>query len=299
MFEDDSIQESSSPATSEWNSLALGKTSSNILVRWAPWLANCAWVIGRPGSGKTVLLRRLIVSALCRGHQVVVIDSYKSDLSVFNHWLSGYAVTLADASALLGDLLDEVRRRGEVMKRLRVHTWTELSRRDQRKNGFSPITLVFNEDGKLSGDQYRGGNTLYPEINQTIESDQNVLRSQLGQLVRGARAFGIYMVVSTQTPHRSAIHSELESNLAARILLINDHDDPTPQALSMIFGPESQAVVELLAAKRSGVLGQAIFSDPSGTDLFQVDFIGQDEAVQILDESGVPEPEKRFGTSDS
>ena len=145
MFEDDSIQTSISPATSDWNSLALGKTLSNILVRWSPWLARCAWVIGRARSYKTVPLRRPIVSALCRGHHVVVIDFYKSDLFVFNRWLSGYAVTLADASALLGDLLDEVQRRGGVMKRLGVPTWTELSRRDQRKNGFSPITLVFDE----------------------------------------------------------------------------------------------------------------------------------------------------------
>lgn len=281
----------------DWAVLPIGMTAARDLVALCPRVDANTIVVGNTGSGKSVLLRRLTLSALCRGHQVVVLDSLTRDSSVLIPWLSGYAVTMTTAAAVISDLMDEVSRRGHILRERGVGYWSELPSKVRAENSILPVTLIVNNDGEFTSEFEEQDFSLFPELRESRRNEMEQIWVGLGRLAREARWVGVYVVFTTQRLTASTMPSELRFNFTSSVLLLGAGHAPSPQQVAIVFGSNAPAVSEILELNAPGLLGSAVISDSSGVREFQVDFIGHDEAPQILDALGIPKPERQYGQS--
>lgn len=297
MHQDDMIHEIVPSSGADWSILPLGMTAARDLVALCPGVDAHTMVVGYTGSGKSVLLRRLAISALCRGHQVVVIDSLTLDSSVLTPWLSGYAVTVPEAAAVIYDLIEEVSRRDKILVEAGIGFWSELPLKVRAENSILPVTLIVNNDGEFTSGFEERDFSLFPELRESRKREMERIWLGLGRLVRETGRVGVHVVFAAQRLTASTMPSELRSNFTASVLLLGAGHAPSPQQVAMVFGSNAPAVSEVLELNTSGPLGSAVISDSSGVREFQVDFIGDDEAPQILDALGIPKSERQYGQS--
>lgn len=297
MQQEDMTHEMTPSARADWSILPLGMTAARDLVALCPRVDANTMVVGHTGSGKSVLLRRLAVSALCRGHQVVVLDSLTRDSSVLIPWLSGYAVTMSTAAAVISDLREEVSRRAHILCEQGVGYWSELPTKVRAENSILPVTLIVNNDGEFTSEFEEKDFNLFPELRESRKREMERIWVGLGRLAREARWVGVYVVFSTQRLTASTMPTSLRVNFTSSVLLLGAGHAPSPQQIAIVFGSNAPAVAEILELNTSGPLGSAVISESSGVREFQVDFIGHDEAPQSLDTLGIPKPERQYGQS--
>src|SRR5690606_10988487 len=128
------------------------------------------------GSGKTIALRQIAVSALSRGHDVVLIDQIKGavDFIRIQHWFKGVAVTFDGASDAMVKVYEEVVRRKQVLIREGEGFWEDLSPDVREAEGIRPLTVMIDEFASLvlQVDIPKGADKSSPAIIEAMEINE-------------------------------------------------------------------------------------------------------------------------------
>jgi energy-coupling factor transporter ATP-binding protein EcfA2 len=194
-------------------------------------------VMGPCGSGKTVLMRQIILSALNHGHNVTVIEPMRrgGDYRVFEPWLTDL---VTDRSAAVGSLLAldaEVTRRIQMLHDHGVNRWDELPQSERVR----PITVVVDEFAYLVHYQ-RVPRSLDADDEYALEVRQHNAEAEraaflVKKIVHRARFAGVHLVIATQRMDYATMTSEVRSCFGNVIQMLRPDHAPSDTALSMAF----------------------------------------------------------------
>lgn len=148
-------------------------------------------IAGSSGSGKSVFLHALILSAMEQGYKMALIDPKRVELSFYkniNNLLLPIAKTSEEAENTIQNIYDLMESRYKKMDKL-----------EQRQSEETPILLVIDEFAELIEQNKR--------LMQTIE-----------RIASLGRACNIHLILSTQYPIVKYISNAIKSN-SARLCL--------------------------------------------------------------------------------
>lgn len=161
-------------------------------------------IVGTMGSGKSVEINSLILTLLMNRSpeelSMYLIDVKKVEFSIFEKFKHvRRVVTEADDSiSLLKDLITEMDRRYDVLKKAEVKNITQYNKK-YPNNKLSYIVLICDEYAELA--------MRNEDVHELIQS-----LSQLG------RASGIIPIISSQFSTVDIIPSKIKNNLASKIV---------------------------------------------------------------------------------
>lgn len=144
-------------------------------------------IAGSSGSGKSVSLHALILSAMEQGYKLALIDPKRVELSFYkniNNLLLPIAKTAEQAENTIQNIYDLMESRYKKMDKL-----------EQRQSAETPILLVIDEFAELIEQNKR--------LMQTIE-----------RIASLGRACNIHLILSTQYPIVKYVSNAIKSNSA-------------------------------------------------------------------------------------
>lgn len=144
-------------------------------------------IAGSSGSGKSVALHALILSAMEQGYKIALIDPKRVELSFYkniNNLLLPIAKTSEEAENVIQNIYDLMESRYKKMDKL-----------EQRKSNEIPILLVIDEFSELIEQNKK--------LTQTIE-----------RIASLGRACNIHLIMSTQYPIVKYVSNAIKSNSA-------------------------------------------------------------------------------------
>lgn len=177
---------------------------------------------GTTGSGKTFALRMIAAQSMRQGHEVIVIDPFKSlvDYTEFKPWLKHSATGETDAADLIEQVFNEMKRRFQVMLAHEKGTWFELPAGVRAHERIRPLTVIIDELAAF----------------RPSEASAK-LRIYLGSISRQSRAAGVHLVVASQRPGLDTLGEELRANLSGNtILTVSPGRVPDEPTLRVVFG---------------------------------------------------------------
>ncbi|MCP1103248.1 S-DNA-T family DNA segregation ATPase FtsK/SpoIIIE [Aequitasia blattaphilus] len=164
---------------------------------------------GSTGSGKTVLLKSLILQCCYKGHRVLITD-FKGGIDYLHH--SWHNVTLVmDKHTLLESLeglIDDLERRKVLLRSTHSANINEYNKKVGKQEQMKRIILVFDEAAEVFD---KTGLTKEEKV--FVERIEN----RLSSLARLGRAFGIHLILSTQRPDADVLKGQIKNNLDYRI----------------------------------------------------------------------------------
>ena len=172
-------------------------------------LANIPHILlgGSTGSGKSVLLKLLLMQSLRKGAEVYIAD-FKGGVDFSKVWHEKCRMCFTEAELL--DTLDNLVRELEQRKGLLAKTgcpnldaYNEATGEDLPRLvfGCDEVAEVLDRTGRSKGDK---------ELLAQIES-------RLATIARLGRAFGIHLILATQRPDAIIIPGQIKNNLDFRV----------------------------------------------------------------------------------
>jgi S-DNA-T family DNA segregation ATPase FtsK/SpoIIIE len=161
---------------------------------------------GSSGSGKSVLLKLMLMQCLKKGAQVIIAD-FKGGVDFSPAWHKSCQVVLDEHALLeiLTKLVDELEKRKTLLKELGKANFEEYKSTNPALQRIifacDEIAEVLDKTG-LSKEQ--------KELITQIES-------KLSIIARQGRAFGIHLFLATQRPSVDIINGQIKSNINCRI----------------------------------------------------------------------------------
>lgn len=204
-----------------WNEFPLGIGAGGKEVFWDCKTTPHALVVGKTGSGKSVIQRNILVHALSQPEewQVALIDPKRVELGGYRvlstkdgqGGVISIALTLAEQVDLLEKIDAEMMRRYDAMEAVGLNNAQNYI---DPTTGKSPkaILLMVDEAYQLlapesgSSDQIKENNELHGRA-----------AVAMGSIARLGRAAKVHMIVATQRPDAKVLGGELKSNLDCRI----------------------------------------------------------------------------------
>jgi DNA segregation ATPase FtsK/SpoIIIE, S-DNA-T family len=176
------------------------------------------WLVGgRPGQGKTSLVRILVLGAALdpTAEIWVFVIAQNTDFDPLAPRLSRYAVGMgpevaAAAVQALADLLTEMQRRGKLLATL-PGSPPATSRRlaDKPALGLHPLICVISECHELFGHSQYGAQAAKLAIS----------------VIKQGRKFGITLILDTQSPTAASIPTDVTRHISCGIAFsVADHD---------------------------------------------------------------------------
>lgn len=177
-----------------------------------PVMVNLAYIPhvllgGSTGSGKSVLLKLLLMQALQKG-AVVCIADFKGGVDFPAVWRNKCRMcfTETDLLELLTDLVDELERRKKTFSDAgcsNIDRYNEATGEDLKRFLFAcdEVAEVLDKAGRSKEDK---------EVLLQIEN-------KLATIARQGRAFGIHLILATQRPDASILPGQIKNNLDFRV----------------------------------------------------------------------------------
>lgn len=144
-------------------------------------------IAGSSGSGKSVALHALIISAIEQGYKLALIDPKRVELSFYkniNNLLLPIAKTAEQAENTIQNIYDLMESRYKKMDKL-----------EQRQSEETPILLVIDEFAEL------------------IEQNKKLMQT-IERIASLGRACNIHLILSTQYPIVKYVSNAIKSNSA-------------------------------------------------------------------------------------
>lgn len=162
---------------------------------------------GSTGSGKSVLLKLLLMQALRKGAEVYIAD-FKGGVDFPFAWHEQCRMCFEedDLLELLTSLVDELERRKGLLKEARCPNLDEYN----KAKGTQLKRLVFACDEVAEILDKSGADRTRKDKLAPIES-------KLSIVARQGRAFGIHLILATQRPDANLIPGQIRTNLGCRI----------------------------------------------------------------------------------
>ncbi len=162
---------------------------------------------GSTGSGKTVLLKFLMMQCLRNGYKVIIAD-FKGGVDYTSIWHKK-CVFVCDKTLVvekLSELLMILENRKKV---LRMTGCVNISEYNQ-VNDEHLVRIVFACDEVAELLDKTGADKATKEINTQIEG-------MIATIARQGRAFGIHLILATQRPDANIISGQIKNNIDYRV----------------------------------------------------------------------------------
>lgn len=162
---------------------------------------------GASGSGKSVLLKLLLMQSLKKGAEVYIAD-FKGgvDFPLVWHERCRMCFEEEDLLTLLTGLVDELERRKTLFRNAECPDIVEYN----KTTGQALKRYIFACDEVAEVLDKTGRSKEQKELLSQIES-------KLSIIARQGRAFGIHLILATQRPDANLIPGQLRTNLGCRI----------------------------------------------------------------------------------
>lgn len=162
---------------------------------------------GSTGSGKSVLLKLLIMQALRKGAEVYIAD-FKGGVDFPNVWHEKCRMcfTEEDLCNILDRLVEELERRKSAFKALgcpNIDAYNEIAEHPLQR-------LIFACDEVAEMLDKTGADSERKKLLSQIES-------MLSTIARQGRAFGIHLILATQRPDATIIPGQIRNNMDFRV----------------------------------------------------------------------------------
>ena len=162
---------------------------------------------GSTGSGKSVLLKLLLMQALCKGAEVYIAD-FKGGVDFPKVWHQKCRMCFAeeDLCNILDRLVEELERRKSAFKALgcpNIDAYNETT-------GQPLPRLIFACDEVAEMFGKTGADSERKKLLSQIES-------MLSTIARQGRAFGIHLILATQRPDATIIPGQIRNNMDFRV----------------------------------------------------------------------------------
>lgn len=279
--------------TENWSNFVIGLNSRNEKVSIDLEAGPHSLVVGGTGSGKSVALRVIILNALARGFEVVIIDPTKqaAGLRGIEPWTKGIFIKdLEEAASALNAVYKEVRRRVDLISAVRGENW-----RDLPKGSVRPILVLVDEFSGVATAEKRpvGLGNDHPLMIEWVAEATAIaqIQSKIGKIAREARSAGVHLVISTQRPDASDIGGQVRENLGTILQMVVPARPPSPQALGMVFPSDytSLAVEEIDLLNDGHSKGFALsYIEGGGLQGFRVGFVDKDDMEEYAERLGLP-----------
>ena len=162
---------------------------------------------GSTGSGKSVLLKLLLMQALCKGAEVYIAD-FKGGVDFPKVWHQKCRMCFAeeDLCNILDQLVEELERRKSAFKALgcpNIDAYNEIAERPLQR-------LIYACDEVAEVLDKTGADSERKKLLSQIES-------RLSTIARQGRAFGIHLILATQRPDATIIPGQIRNNMDFRV----------------------------------------------------------------------------------
>ena len=162
---------------------------------------------GSTGSGKSVLLKLLLVQAIQKGAQVCISD-FKGGVDFPPIWHKKCRMCVDEESTLelLNELTDELKRRKKLLAaagQSNIDRYNAATGEQLQRYIFAcdEIAEVLDKTG------------LTKEQKETVSK----IESKLSMIARQGRAFGIHLILATQRPDANILSGQIKNNVNCRI----------------------------------------------------------------------------------
>ena len=162
---------------------------------------------GSTGSGKSILLKLLLMQALRKGAEVYIAD-FKGGVDFPKVWHEKCRMcfTEEDLCDTLDQLVEELERRKSALKALgcpNIDAYNEIAERPLQRLIFAcdEVAEVLDKTGRSKEDK---------ELLAQIEN-------RLSTIARLGRAFGIHLILATQRPDANIIPGQIKNNMDFRV----------------------------------------------------------------------------------
>jgi hypothetical protein len=232
---------------SDWASIPLGLDPEGEVVAINLLATPMTMAIGPTGSGKTVGMLAAIASALCRGHELVIVDATKMaiDFTSVRSWASAWAESLPEAEAILGAVYAESVRRRNIRKIYGAGSWADLPPEVLLAERIRPLTVVVDEFVSMVLERAVPKNLdrdhpLLKEI-QEVNLRKAVIIDTVGRIARESRADGVFLLLAAQRPDAKFLGGEMRSNFSSRVQFCPPGQLLSRDALAMVFDGDQPA----------------------------------------------------------
>ena len=162
---------------------------------------------GSTGSGKSVLLKLLLMQALRKGAEVYIAD-FKGGVDFPKVWHEKCRMCFAeeDLCNILDRLVEELERRKSAFKALgcpNIDAYNEIAEHPLQR-------LIFACDEVAEMLDKTGADNERKKLLSKIES-------MLSTIARQGRAFGIHLILATQRPDATIIPGQIRNNMDFRV----------------------------------------------------------------------------------
>ncbi len=162
---------------------------------------------GSTGSGKSVLLKLLLMQALKKG-AVVSIADFKGGVDFPSAWHKSCQMCFDEISLvqILTELVDELQRRKQILQASEcrnIDEYNKTAAKPMKRRIFAcdEIAEVLDKTG------------LTKEQKEIV----NQIESKLSMIARQGRAFGIHLILATQRPDAQILSGQIKNNVNCRI----------------------------------------------------------------------------------
>jgi hypothetical protein len=242
-------------AVSDWASIPFGRDPEAEIVATDLKATPHTMAIGPTGAGKTVGMLAMITSALCRGHELVIVDATKMaiDFTPVRLWASAWAENLPEAEEVLGAVYTESVRRREIRKLYGVGSWADLPPEVRLAERIRPLTVVIDEYVSMVIERavpkgLERDHPLLQEI-QDVNLKKIVIADTVGKLARESRADGIFLLLAAQRPDAKFLSGEMRFNFASRVQFCPPGQLISRDALAMVFDGDQPAQASATLAR--------------------------------------------------
>lgn len=249
--------------------------------------------VGGTGSGKTVAMRAVILNALAKGFEVIIIDPTKkaAGLKGITSWTKGiFTDSVEQAAATMTAIYEEVRRRVDAIDAVHGENW-----RDLPAGSVKPWLVIVDEYASLVEVDKKpvGLPAESPEMEEWNRhaAAAAMISSRTGKIAREARSAGVHLLLGVQRPDASVIGGAVRENLGTILQMVVPSRPPSPEALGMVFPSEYKAaameeVSELNDGRSPGFA--LSYTEGGALEGFRVAFVDKDDMAAYAENLNIP-----------
>lgn len=174
-----------------------------------------ALIAGATGSGKTVMINTILLTAMAVSHpdelKLLVIDPKGNEFGNYKglpHMLADPIIDLSQCKNALEFLANEMDYRMQLF---------------QKYGGIADLEQFNNyiDEGKIKGvDKLPYIVLMIDELQEIMVQYKDEVNTSIKRLGAKARAAGVHMLLSTQTPRREYVDGAIKANVPTRIVLM-------------------------------------------------------------------------------